>query len=133
MVLGLLMTCSNTDVDPLGSNTTPLYNSARVGWIDAARGIGITLVVFGHTMRGIRDAGLMTWSPAARFVDAWIYTFHMPLFFFLSGMFLMRSLRRGIKTFLLEKLRTVAYPYFLWSIITLIIKLPLEGVTNQET
>lgn len=51
--------------------------SKRIEYIDIARGIGILLVVMGHN-----DFGLV--SP---FFYKIIYSFHMPLFFFLSGMF----------------------------------------------
>nr|WP_087573003.1 acyltransferase family protein [Sphingomonas sp. CDS-1] len=45
----------------------------RLEWIDVARGIGIVAVVVGHvwTRGGLRDA---------------MYSFHMPLFFLLSGL-----------------------------------------------
>lgn len=55
--------------------------SKRIEYIDIARGIGILLVVMGHN-----DFGYV--SPFAYQV---IYSFHMPLFFFLSGYFLKTS------------------------------------------
>lgn len=54
----------------------------RVEYIDIARGIGILLVVLGHN-----DFGYV--SPFGYKV---IYSFHMPLFFFLSGYFLNASI-----------------------------------------
>lgn len=47
----------------------------RIGYLDVARGIGILLVVLGHN-----DFG--TISP---FFQQVIYSFHIPLFFFLAG------------------------------------------------
>ena len=104
--------------------------STRVMWVDTAKGFGIVLVVFGHAMRGLVSANLMTWTPAARFVDAWIYAFHMPLFFFLSGLFLFRSAIKAWPAFVWDKLRTIAYPYFVWSLIALAIKAPLGQTVN---
>lgn len=49
----------------------------RIGYIDIAKGIGIVLVVMGHN-----DFALI--SP---FAHKFIYSFHMPMFFFMSGMF----------------------------------------------
>jgi fucose 4-O-acetylase-like acetyltransferase len=49
----------------------------RVAYIDIAKGIGIILVVMGHN-----DFALI--SP---FAHKLIYSFHMPMFFFMSGMF----------------------------------------------
>ncbi|RIK53716.1 MAG: hypothetical protein DCC59_06230 [Chloroflexi bacterium] len=49
----------------------------RIDYIDIAKGIGIVLVVMGHN-----DFALI--SP---FGHKLIYSFHMPMFFFMSGMF----------------------------------------------
>ncbi|NCP86105.1 MAG: hypothetical protein CO094_03345 [Anaerolineae bacterium CG_4_9_14_3_um_filter_57_17] len=49
----------------------------RIGFIDIAKGIGILLVVLAHN-------DLEAYAP---FLHKVIYSFHMPLFFFLSGMF----------------------------------------------
>ena len=49
----------------------------RIVHIDIAKGIGILLVVLAHN-------GLQAYAP---FLHQFIYAFHMPLFFFLSGMF----------------------------------------------
>ncbi|GAB4398093.1 MAG: acyltransferase family protein [Anaerolineales bacterium] len=49
----------------------------RIGFIDIAKGIGILLVVLAHN-------DLQAYAP---FLHKVIYSFHMPLFFFLSGMF----------------------------------------------
>lgn len=44
----------------------------RLNYIDCLKGIGIILVVLGHLKPGI-------------YIEKWIYSFHMFLFFFLSG------------------------------------------------
>ena len=49
----------------------------RIDYVDIAKGIGIVLVVMGHN-----DFALI--SP---FAHKFIYSFHMPMFFFMSGMF----------------------------------------------
>jgi fucose 4-O-acetylase-like acetyltransferase len=49
----------------------------RVEYVDIAKGIGIVLVVMGHN-----DFALI--SP---FAHKFIYSFHMPMFFFMSGLF----------------------------------------------
>lgn len=46
----------------------------RLDWIDVARGIGILLVILGHCMMNPNNSG-----------NRLILSFHMPLFFFLSG------------------------------------------------
>ena len=50
----------------------------RLAWVDAAKGVGIILVVFRHVVPE-------NMVPGARSVRDAIYLFHMPLFFLLSG------------------------------------------------
>jgi fucose 4-O-acetylase-like acetyltransferase len=105
--------------------------SVRVMWVDTAKGFGIFLVVVGHVLQGLVHAGQMEWTPTVRFFDGWIYAFHMPLFFFLSGLFVLRSAEKSWAFFASTKLRTIAYPYFVWSTITVLIKSVLVvGVIN---
>lgn len=59
----------------------------RINWIDSAKVFGMFLVIFGHTMQ----------QPPMQWMKICIYSFHMPLFFFLSG-FLYKQLG-GVKIF----------------------------------
>ena len=83
--------------------------SKRIEYIDIAKGIGILLVVMGHN-----DFALV--SP---FFYKFIYAFHMPLFFFVSGMFFkaelpfLTILRRRFDTLLKPYLFTVLLIFFM--------------------
>jgi polysaccharide biosynthesis protein PslL len=55
--------------------------SKRIEYLDIAKGIGILLVVLGHN----------DFEVISLFVQRLIYSFHMPLFFFLSGYFISAS------------------------------------------
>lgn len=88
---------------------------ARLGWLDAARGAGIILVVLGHVIGGLRDGGLL---PAGGFFDRlffMIYTFHMPVFFWLAGSLVRSRIERSRPNFLRALLIGIVWPYFLWS------------------
>lgn len=74
--------------------------SKRIEFIDIARGIGILLVVLGHN-----DFGYI--SPFAHQV---IYSFHMPLFFFLSGYFLNTNV--GFGDFAFKRFNSLLKPYY---------------------
>ena len=82
--------------------------SNRIQYIDIARGIGILLVVLGHN-----DFALV--SP---FAYQLIYSFHMPLFFFLSGYFINPSVefwqfvKRRFNSLLKPYLFTIFMIYF---------------------
>lgn len=93
-----------------------LAKQNRIYWIDYAKGIGIFLVVIGHVGRGMKLSLILDPS-VAKSIDLWIYAFHMPIFFFLSGLLIPSSVSKSLKTFLIDKLKTITYPYFVWSII----------------
>lgn len=44
----------------------------RFDWVDIAKGIAILLMILGH-------------SSLPNMIQNWIYSFHMPFFFFISG------------------------------------------------
>ena len=52
----------------------------RIHWIDVLKGIGIILVVLQHCI------GLSDNKSVSSFVSVWILFFHMPLFFYVSGL-----------------------------------------------
>lgn len=74
----------------------------RSTWIDAAKGAGILLIFLGHIWSTV--------TPSAVYV--WIYAFHVPLFFFVSGL----TLKPGagpLGALAGKKIRTLVVPY-LW-------------------
>ncbi|GHC91775.1 acyltransferase family protein [Novosphingobium pokkalii] len=107
-------------------------SSQRILWIDGAKGIAILLVVLAHVWRGLHDAGMLDWNAAYATADFTIYAFHMPAFFLLAGLTTPHSLRKGAPGFLRSKVVTVAYPYFLWSLIQGLIMVALARITNGK-
>ena len=77
----------------------------RITWIDMAKGFGIIAVFIGHMVQN---------SPLGSFV----YSFHMPLFFFLSG-YLFTS-GQGFLKFLKKKSAAILLPYFTYGLIVVI-------------
>ncbi len=71
----------------------------RIAYIDVAKGIGILLVVAAHN-------DLILVSP---FLHRWIYSFHMPLFFFLSGYFFKPAISFGV--LFKKRFNTLLKPY----------------------
>lgn len=83
----------------------------RKGWLDQAKGIGILLVVLGHMDQGNHP------------LYKWISSFHMPLFFILSGIVVaMRNgyAQRPLKDVLLKKARQLFYPYLTFSLLVIV-------------
>lgn len=90
-------------------------DSPRVAWVDAARGLGIVLVVSGHVLIGLIDAGVLPRSGGWWLAYYVIYAFHMPLFFWLAGLFALRSLARPVDQVATQWWWRLVWPYLLWS------------------
>ncbi len=105
----------------------------RLAWVDRARGLGITLVVAGHVLGGIVAAALVSdRGVAVRTIDV-IYSFHMPLFFFVSGLLAeTRSRSPAAGAFVVGKLRTLAWPYLLWSVVQVALHWLASPVANHR-
>ncbi len=107
--------------------------SDRLLWIDTAKGIGIVLVVLGHVLVGLNGAGLIADKKMYVLAFDIIYSFHMPLFFFLSGLFFLHSYRkRGALPLIGNKMATIVYPFVIWSAIQIIIEATLANYTNND-
>ncbi|WP_238187384.1 acyltransferase family protein [Paenibacillus sp. L3-i20] len=91
----------------------------RIEWIDLAKGIGMLLVMFGHV-------------PIPQDLSKFIYTFHVPLFFFLSGLLFSISKYPSFKTFLNKKFFSLIIPYFGLSIILTIWFFVIGFVGNPD-
>lgn len=104
----------------------------RLGWIDFAKGLAIILVVYRHIMIGLMRAGLDV-HQGYIIANEVVYTFRMPLFFILTGIFIRRSLeKRGKKFFVLNKLKTLIYPYLIWAFLQVSLQIILNNYTNSD-
>lgn len=74
--------------------------------LDIAKAIGIILVVIGHSS-----------SPIGNF----IYLFHMPLFFFISGYFYKEQYSNNIRTLIVKRLKTLYLPFVAYQIAFLLL------------
>ena len=105
----------------------------RISWIEQAKGLGILLVVFGHAWRGVEASGLAIPPNIFQAVDNAIYAFHMPLFFFLSGLvFLQSQPFSSLNGFASSRLVRLLWPLALWTWIFFGIKM-LAGDAQNET
>jgi uncharacterized membrane protein YcfT len=73
----------------------PVLQKSRMPWVDYLRGIAIVLVVYRHVLIGIERTGLHVPSILV-IANEIFFSFRMPLFFILSGLFVSQSLSRII-------------------------------------
>ena len=88
-------------------------NSKRIEYVDYVKGIGILLVVIGHHMLDAEN------------VIIWINSFHMPLFFVITGY--LSELKKAdvnqgksLLVYAKKRAESVLYPYFTFSVINLL-------------
>lgn len=86
----------------------------RFSWLDAAKAYGIFLVFYGHIMYQMAEAG----SAAAMIQMKLVYSFHMPLFFVLSG-YLAKQKTQSYRLFLEGKFFSRLVPVFFFGLIAL--------------
>ena len=77
----------------------------RIDWIDYAKGLGIILMVIGHYQYLNSD------------INKWIFSFHMPLFFLISG-FLTSSKNIEYGKYIIKRFKQLFIPFFLFGFIT---------------
>lgn len=65
-------------INKFGKESYCFMTKQRIGYLDIAKGIGILLMIFGHI-----DGGGV--------VQTWIYSFHIPLFFIVSGIIVFKQ------------------------------------------
>lgn len=72
--------------------------NSRIAWIDTARGLGLLAVFIGHLN--------------VPYGSAWVYTFHMPLFFLLSGLLYPGCEKYSFTQFVWRRFKGIIIPYF---------------------
>ncbi len=78
----------------------------RIAWIDHTKAMAIVLVVYGHSLS-------VDWG-----IDRWIYAFHLPLFFVISGYLGAKaSQTMEFLPWLRRQCRSLLVPYFVFATI----------------
>lgn len=94
----------------------------RINYLDVARGLAIILVVLGHI-----DFG-------DNYLCKWIYSFHMPLFFIISGY--LRNFKKDRTLNILDEIKhnvkRFLYPYITFSIASILIKFIIVFILHKD-
>lgn len=99
----------------------------HIDWIDTLKGMSILLVVFGHALQE-------TSIPTLTMLNKYIYSFHMPLFFFISGLNFRKIKYQNFLSLVKNKSRALLLPYVTFYILSLPIVLYgiSQGVWNVD-
>ena len=110
-----------------------ILGNTRYAWIDYAKGICIILVTFRHVQEGLHPAGTVYPYPALKFADVFFFSFRMPLFFIVSGIFLGGTLRKkSVNDYIAGRFRTLVWPLLLWGCIQVTLQLIFKDYVNAD-
>lgn len=84
-----------------------VLETKRLDWVDVAKGITILLMVAGHT--SIPEP-----------ISKYIWSFHMPFFFFVSGVFYSEKKYKKFSSLLKRKIFTLLVPYVFFSVVVML-------------
>ena len=87
----------------------------RVDWVDTLKFIGILSVILGHINFPL---------------NGFIYTWHMPLFFMISGFFIKFEI--SFKDFVVKNFKRLMIPYFIFSIIGLFAEILKRHLLHRD-
>ena len=80
----------------------------RYNWIDSLRGFAVILVILGHL-------------PTSPELHKYIFSFHMPLFFFISGYLFNQKKYSQAGKFITSRVRSLLFPYFSLTVVSYLI------------
>lgn len=110
----------------MGNQGLSAIERKEIVWLDWAKAIGIWLVVLGHAIQSTcidREVG--------RFCYDFIYAFHMPLFFLLSGYLFQKKVCN--RAFLRSLLYALVIPYLLYSLCFFPLSFYIDVIKNGHS
>jgi len=104
-------------------NTQFILKEKRYSWIDYDKGISIILVGYGHALDALGDNNIYQGhSFFFAYLGMLLYGFRMPLFFFISGVFLSGSLqRKSYPGYVKGRINNILYPLIVWGILEIVV------------
>lgn len=93
----------------------------RIIWVDLLKGFAIICVILGHRVYG--NTGFLS-----KFIKPEIFSFHIPLFFFLSGIVFSIEKYNSFKAFVIKKVKTILVPMVIFSLIVILFNYFYRGL-----
>lgn len=92
----------------------------RLDYIDIAKSLGMLTIIWGHIVHE-------GWS------NQIVYAFHIPLFFFLSGMVFNASKYHTVGELIRKRVKTLLIPYLIFSLITWALWVGMRVASHDST
>ena len=104
----------------------------KIDWLAVLQGFSMLLVVIGHV--SLTNLPRDPSTPIATRIETVIYTFHMPLFIFISGwLFYYTCIGRNksYKDMFISKFKRLLIPFFAFTIVTMLLKMALPQLMHR--
>jgi uncharacterized membrane protein YcfT len=103
---------------------------ARQPWIDAVKGLTISLVVLHHVYAGVEaDMPVPAALPALSLV---LFTLRMPLFFCIAGLFAIKAIQGPWRGIVESKVLHFGYLYLIWGVIGVLCRYNLGSFAHHQ-
>lgn len=122
---------------PPPQDLTKSPDRGRITWLDSLKGFAILCVVLGHVVDGFMTAGLFPGEASIQFgIYRFLYSFHMPLFFMISGFAFSTAYVSADGALRWDKLRwqilNLVSVYVLWMALLVTFKVVFASSVNSE-
>lgn len=111
-------------------------NRKRELWVDYAKAFACILVVLGHLLQGLNKANIEWNNLLYKYIDNFIYIFHMPLFMCLSGYLYKRytiiNSKKEYIQFVKKKLINLGIPYIVFYLVYVLINMIFANNVNSK-
>lgn len=107
--------------------------SKRLDYLDMAKGLGMILVLIGH----LQGDSIFTFSPYIQPLCVYIFSFHMPMFFIITGILLAikKDEQKPFKEIAFRRFKGIMVPYFWFSFfyILVVVVALIKGEVAYQT
>ncbi len=94
------------------AQTNSIFTDKRINWLDNLKAIGIFYVVLGHILMLVE---------APIFYNKYIFSFHLPVFIFVSGYLFDLEKYPNFIGFFKKRFKSLIVPYFIFTFLALIV------------
>lgn len=104
----------------------------KIEWLAVLQGFSMLLVVIGHVSLTNHPNDPNT--PFATFIERTIYTFHMPLFIFISGWLFYYTCickDKAYKDMIVSKTKRLIVPFFVFTFVTMMLKMAFPQLMHR--
>ena len=111
-----------------------ITKAKRIDWVDYVKTFACFLVVLGHLLQSLQKSNLDNYINITKYINWFIYLFHMPLFMCMSGFLYCKKNKKfswnEYKEFEKKKIINLCIPYITFYLLFLVINIIFSSQVN---